>query len=148
LTSGTASATATLATTLTAGTYSVTATYAGNSTYATSTSGAVSVTVPTAANVKYTTITLYAADTSLKPGDSTTLTATVSDPDATGRVTFYDASVSPALLLGIATLNSGTATIPAKFSTTGTHQIKASYGGSSGDAASITQDALPIMIDK
>jgi hypothetical protein len=149
LASGTTNATATSTVTLTAGTYSVTATYAGNSTYATSTSSAVAVTVPAASpGVEFTTITVDASSASASPGDSIALTATVSNPDATGLVTFYDAAASPARLLGIAPLSSGTATIPATFSSEGTHQIMASYSGALGYAASITQSPLPIMIDK
>ncbi len=145
LASGTATATVTLA----AGTYSVTANYVGDNTYAASTSSAVPLTITAAASsVKYTTISLNAAETSLRPGGSTTLTAVVSDSEATGNVTFYDAAVTPALLLGIAPLDGGTATIPATFKTAGTHEIMASYSGTSGYAASVTQGALPIMIDK
>jgi hypothetical protein len=149
LASGTSGATATLTVTLTAGTYSVTATYAGNATYATSTSSAVAVTVPAASpGVEFTTLTVDASSASASPGDSIALTATVSNPDATGLVTFYDTAASPALLLGIAPLRSGTATIPATFSSEGTHQIMASYSGALSYAASITQSPLPIMIDK
>jgi len=46
------------------------------------------------------------------------------------------------------TLDSGTATLPVTFTSVGTHQIMASYTGSSGYAVSTKEDALPIIIDK
>jgi hypothetical protein len=143
------SGTATLSQTFAAGTYSVTATYGGNSTYASSTSSAVSIVSTTASSsVRYTTITVNASSITLTAGESVTLTATLSDADATGKVRFYDASTSPVSLLGTATLDSGTATLPVTFATVGTHQIMASYTGSSGYAVSTTEDALLIIIDK
>lgn len=144
------SGTATLAQTFPAGTYSVTATYGGNSTYASSTSSAVSIVTTAAASssVRQATITVDASSIALTAGESETLTARLSDADATGKVQFYDASTSPVSPLGTATLESGTATLPVTFTTVGTHQIMASYTGSSGYAVSTTKDALPISIDK
>jgi hypothetical protein len=140
---------ATLSTKFAAGTHSVTATYDGDSTFASSTSSAVSI-VSTAAlsSVRYTTITVDASSTTLAAGESVMLTATLSDSEATGKVRFYDASTSPVSLLGTATLDSGTATLPVTFTNTGTHQIMASYIGPSEYAVSTTQDALPIITDK
>jgi len=140
---------ATLSTKFAAGTHSVTATYGGNSTYSSSTSSAVSIVSTTASSsVKYTTITIDASNTTLTAGESVILTATLSDARATGKVRFYDASTSPVSPLGMSTLDSGTATLPVTFSTAGTHQIMASYTGSSEYAVSTTEGALPIITDK
>lgn len=142
------SGTATLSQTFAAGTYSVTATYGGNSTYASSTSSALSIvsTAAASSSLRQTSITVDASSVTLTAGESVTLTAALSDVDATGKVQFYDASTSPVSLLGTATLDSGTATLPVTFTTVGTHQIMASYSGSGGYAVSTTKDALPIII--
>jgi hypothetical protein len=93
-------------------------------------------------------LTLDASKATLRPGDTATLTATLSDSDATGDITFYEIGDGQVRPLGIVQLNAGTATLPVTFSTTGTHQVMAAYAGASGYAASTTQGALPIMIEK
>ncbi len=103
--------------------------------------GGNSSTSPTATS---TTLTPSSASTAV--GASITLTATVSPSAVTGSVDFYDSTTGTDL--GSASLSSGTATLNnVSFSATGTHNIKATYGGNSTYAtsygtASVTVNAL------
>ena len=134
-------------TSLAAGTHTITATYNGSSIYAPSTSAAIPVTV-SAQPLTPTTITLAAATTSIYPGFYDLLTATVVSPSATGSVTFYDGNrpVSNETLnaSGVALFGSGV------FSTAGTYNLTASYGGSATYAPStsntVTVDVTSIPI--
>jgi hypothetical protein len=132
-----------------AGTASQSVTFTPNDTTDyTSATGSVNVTVAPAP----TTITLTASSTSITPGQSVTLTATVTSSNGltpTGTVSFYDNGV----LLGSPSLDHGTArydtaaltpgstnTITAVYS--GDSNFSASGGGSSGSSVSITVAAL------
>lgn len=116
------------ATSLAAGSHLITATYSGDGSYATSTSPAVTVVVNTLA----TTTTLAANPTATNYGASTTLTATVSNNNATGTVTFRDGSNA----IGTATVANGLATFSTSTLTVGSHAITASYGGDNNYGAS------------
>lgn len=131
-----------------AGSYSITANYSGDSTYAPSVSAGVTLTVTTAASITLTNITLDASDMTPALGHRVTMTATVSPFDTTGRITFYEITPFSIHSLGTATILSGTATVPAVFNSSGTHQVMAAYAGSTVYAASSTSDALRITIDQ
>jgi arylsulfate sulfotransferase len=109
------------------GTYSVTAKYHGDSADSASTSSPVTATI-----LADSTTTLTSASSSYQLGQPATLTASVSSKAGTptGTVRFFYGSV----LLGSATLNSGSAslteTIPANFEA-GSYRITAKYEGSS-----------------
>ncbi|MEP7296796.1 MAG: Ig-like domain repeat protein [Burkholderiales bacterium] len=122
---------ATLSTTFsTAGTHSLTVVYAGDATYATSTSSTVSETI----NARATTTTVLTS--SLNPanvgGQNPTLTATVTGSSPTGTVTFKDGTTT----LGTGTLSAGVATLVSAFTTGGTHNVTAVYGGDVANLAS------------
>jgi len=107
---------------LAAGSHSLTATYSGDGTFSGS-SGAVTLVVGKAS----TTTNLTASPTSLSPGQSVTLTATVAPSNATGTVTFVDGT-NP---IGTAPLNNGSAVLTTTSLAAGSHSLTATYGGDS-----------------
>ncbi len=72
------------------------------------------------------------------PGQSVTLTATVTPSTATGTVTFYDGATS----LGTGTLSAGSSTFATSALASGAHSLTAVYGGDGNNTAS-TSSALP-----
>ena len=92
------------------------------------------------------TTTTTALTSSVNPAalaQSTTLKATVTPSSATGTVTFKDGTTT----LGTGTLASGTASYSATFSTTGTHNLTAVYGGTTTYATS-TSSAVSETVTK
>jgi hypothetical protein len=71
------------------------------------------------------TTTLAASPLSTTPGQTVTLTATVSPSTATGTVTFNDGNTA----LGTVTLSSGTAALATSSLTAGNHSLTAAYSG-------------------
>jgi hypothetical protein len=90
---------------------------------------------------------LTASTTTPSAGANFTLTATVTPAAATGVVTFYDSTSSPAVSLGTGTLSGGTATLTASYSTAGTYSLTATYGGSCSYDSSTTASALSITVN-
>lgn len=118
---------------LAVGTHAVTADYAGDAAYAASTAAAVSIRVAPAA----TTVTLVANKSTLLPGGSVTLTATVAvvapgKGTPAGSVTFRDG----AKVIGTASLTGGIATLATVPAPSGVHALSASFAGSTTLAAS------------
>jgi sugar lactone lactonase YvrE len=124
---------ATLTVSLGVGNHALTASFVSNA-FPGSTSAAVAVTVSRAA----TAVALGASVNPVVLGQAVTFTATVTAvaPGAstpTGTVTFFDGSV----ILGTATVGAGgQATLTTRFSTTGSHTIKAVYSGDANFTAS------------
>jgi len=116
--------------TLSIGSHSLTASYGGDTNDAPSSSQAVTETV----GQTVTTTSLKAVPASSSPGQSVTLTASVSPATATGTVTFLDGSTT----LGSAPLTAGTASISVSTLSTGNHSLTASYGGDANDAPSVS----------
>ena len=124
---------ATLSTsTLPVGTDTVKAVYAGDADDAVSTSNSVAVTI----NAFATKTVLSASPKSGAPGTTIVLTATVKPTSGntvpTGTVNFYDGSKS----LGVGKLSSGAATLSISTLGAGTHEIKATFLGSTDDLES------------
>ncbi len=116
---------------------SITASYGGAVNFAASASNAVLVMVAAAT----TTTTLNTSSTSPAFGASVTLSATVmasGSPAASGVVSFF----SNGSLIGTGTVNSGVATISLATLPSGADSITASYGGTSGFAASASTPVL------
>ena len=116
---------------LSVGTHTITATYGGSLNFATSTSAGLTQTV----NRAPTTTTLASSSNPSALGQAVTFTATVSGAGGvpTGTVTFLDGNTS----LGTGTLNpSGQATFSTSSLATGSHNIKAVYGGDGNFAGS------------
>ncbi len=126
---------------LTVASHSITAVYGGSASFNGSTSSAVTQTV----NKDGTATTVTSSLNPSRHGQAVTFTAkvTANAPGAgipTGTVTFKDKSKT----LGTATLNAaGQATLTTSTLSSGTHQITAAYGGSSGfltsTSATLTQ---------
>jgi len=92
-----------------------------------------------------TTTMLTASATSLTPGQTLTLTATVtamSGATPTGTVTFYNGIAS----LGTGTLNAAGVATLALTPAVGTYSITASYGGSTTDAPSISSPPIQVNV--
>jgi hypothetical protein len=114
---------------LTVGSHSITAVYSGDANNAGSTSGALT---QTAAQVASST-TLNASAASLTPGQTLTLTASVSGYAPTGSVQFRDGGVT----LGSAvTLSEGAASYSTNALASGAHSITAVYLGDTNNASS------------
>jgi hypothetical protein len=114
---------------LTVGSHSITAVYSGDANNAGSTSGALT---QTAAQVASST-TLNASAASLTPGQTLTLTASVSGYAPTGSVQFRDGGVT----LGSAvTLSEGAASYSTNALASGAHSITAVYSGDTNNASS------------
>jgi hypothetical protein len=75
------------------------------------------------------------ASGSVAYGTPLVLSATVT-PGATGTVTFFDSSTTPATSLGQVAVSNGTATLTVSTLAAGTHSLTASYGGDSTHAPS------------
>jgi hypothetical protein len=131
---------ATLTVALGTGSYSLTASFLATSAFAGSSSPGVTVTVGRAAS----TTSLSASPSAAVTGQSVVFTATVAAaaPGAglpTGTVTFMDGNVT---LGTVAVSASGTATLTARFTTTGSHTITAVYNGDgnfTGSSQKITE---------
>jgi len=72
-----------------------------------------------------TTITLAVTPNSPLVSDPVTLTAIISPPQATGKVTFYDGTT----ILGLSSVTNGKATLVTRLLPSGTRAIQARYGG-------------------
>ncbi len=79
-----------------------------------------------------TTLTLTRSPNPSTFGQAVTLTATVSPAAATGKVTFYDGTA----VLGSGTVSAGVATLITRLLPSGSHTLKAYYGGDATDAVS------------
>jgi hypothetical protein len=115
-------------TTLASGSHTLTASYGGDAKTGASTSNSVTESIALPA----TTTTLAVTPATSTPGQTVTLTATVTPASATGNVAFQDG----ATLLGTGPLNAGAATLTTSKLTPGSHTLTASYGGDSKNAAS------------
>jgi len=113
---------------LAVGTHSIAARYQGDSTHGGSASAPVSQTV----NKADTATTLTSNRNPSNGGQPITFKATVSPSTATGTVHFFDGSV----LLGIAPLSNGTATLTTSSLSAGSHSITAQYDGDANDNGS------------
>jgi hypothetical protein len=118
-----------------AGSHSITAVYGGSANFSTSTSPAVTQTV----NNDATTTTVTSSLNPSPHNGSVTFTATViakapGTATPTGTVTFKDGSRT----LGSSSLSAGRASFSVSNLSKGTHQITATYGGSSGLLTSTT----------
>ena len=82
------------------------------------------------------TVTLAAGN--IIAGLPNTLRATLSDPGATGTVTFKDGGVVP----GTVCVVNGVATLTHTFTTTGSHSIVAEYSGDAGHQ----QSSSPVVV--
>ena len=120
---------------LTVGSHAITADYSGSAEYATSASSTLTETVKQAK----TSTTLESSKIPSTKGQKVTFTAVVkaSSGKATGTVSFMDGSKK----IGTETLSSGKATFTTGSLATGTHSIKAIYGGAT-DYAESTSAAL------
>jgi glucuronoarabinoxylan endo-1,4-beta-xylanase len=138
LSGGTASLTVT---TFAAGSHTLTASYGGATGFSTSTSTAVTLTVnPVSVS---TTTTVTAMPSPATAGANVVLTANTSAASGspTGTVTFFDGSTS----LGTAALSSGTASLTVNSLAVGNHTLTASYGGTTGFAAS-TSNGVALIV--
>lgn len=124
----------------TTGTRSLSASYAGDTNNSTSTSNTQSLKV----NALTTTSTSLAASPSpALVGQTVVLTATVTGSSPIGTVTFKDGTTT----LGSAQINLGKATYSTTFTTSGAHNLTASYGGDTGNASS-TSSTTSLAVTK
>lgn len=105
---------------LAAGSHAITVVYGGDGIYNGSTSPALTQTVKAAS-----TTTLVGTPNPSTPGQTVSLTASVTPAAATGTLTFMDGATT----LGAATLAGGSATLGTAALTLGSHAITAVYGG-------------------
>jgi hypothetical protein len=119
------------------GTYTLQANYLGSNIFGLS-SGSTTLVVVGAA----TTTALSAPLSPLTLGSSVALTATVAPLGATGRVTFFDG----ALVLGSATLSSGSATFTTRLLSAGNHTIRAVYAGDSTYSSSTSSTLARLVV--
>lgn len=120
---------------LTAGTHVITAVYSGDVNFNSSTSNSVTHIV----NGVITTTTLAVSPNPAFFGQPVTLAAAVSQPTATGTVTFFDGT-SP---IGTVPLINGTATLTINSFAIGTHVLTAVY---SGDASFTGSSSAPVTL--
>lgn len=120
----------------TVGTRSITVEYGGDVNNNPSTSIAKNLGVNAGAST-----TTLSAPNSADVNQNVTLTATVSGGNATGMVTFKEGATT----LGTGTIESGIATLNTSFSTAGTHDLTATYGGDANYTAS-TSAAVAISV--
>ncbi|MDP3752142.1 MAG: Ig-like domain repeat protein [Polaromonas sp.] len=128
--------------TLTAGNHSIRATYGGDAANTSDASNTLvqSITAPVAAP---TTTTVASSANPAAPGQSVTLTATVTGSNPSGTVTFMDGATT----LGTGTVNGGAATLSTSSLAVGSHSITAVYGGDTNNAAS-TSAALAQVVSQ
>jgi len=129
-------------TTVSVGSCIIDANQPGDATYAAATQVSQSFSITQAA----TTTTLGVSSTSINPGQSVTLTATVASTTTgtpTGTVSFYSGTT----LLGASTLASGVATLTTTALSAGaTNAITASYGGNTDFMTSSTTASIGIVV--
>jgi len=116
---------------LSTGNHSLTASYSGDANDFPSASSAVTESVAQPAATT-TTTALAASPNPSAPGQSVTLTATVTPAAATGSVSFIDSGA----LLGTGALNNGVATLSTAALSAGSHSLTASYAGNATYATS------------
>jgi hypothetical protein len=123
-------------------TYTLTAAYSGDASNQASKSSPESVRVQEATKT-----TLVAAPSSVSPGQTVVLTATVADTTATGTPTGSVAFVTNGVTVSTGTLSGGVATY--SFSTTGvaagSYSFTAKYSGDTNDVAS-TSSATTVTV--
>jgi hypothetical protein len=85
------------------------------------------------------TVTLASSANPAVFGQPVALTAAASSSAASGLVTFYDG----ATVLGIRTLTGGLAALTTSLLSSGTHLLRANYGGSTSASITLTVNALP-----
>jgi Bacterial Ig-like domain (group 3)/FG-GAP-like repeat len=124
--------------TLPAGSNSLTALYSGDSNYQSHT-----VTLTQTVQKATSTTSLTSSLSTAIPGETVTFTATVNASQATGTVTFLDGTTT----IGSGTLSGGQATLSTSALAMGTHNITASYAGTSNIAGS-TSSVLQQIIGK
>ncbi len=88
-----------------------------------------------------TSISLSASSSQIDPGQTETLTATVSGLNPTGEVSFYDNGV----LIGTATLVNGIATLTTPPLNFGTHSFTATYNGNGANLSSSSTAPTVVM---
>ncbi|HEY3837081.1 MAG TPA: FG-GAP-like repeat-containing protein [Bryobacteraceae bacterium] len=116
---------------LPAGSHSFTATYSGDANNAASMSAALLQTIIPGNSSA---VVLTSSVNPASYGRNVTLVATVSPPNSTGTVTFYDGVA----MLGSRTLSAGQATLTTTLLESGTRQIRAFYGGDATHAPAST----------
>ena len=137
---------ATLTPGLSAGSHSITASYSGDSNFPAYTS-AVLTQVVLSAPLSGANVALTSSPNPSLPGQSVTLTATVS-PVApatgtpTGTVTFLDGTTT----LETQALTNGVATFPTSTLTAGSHSITASYSGDNSFGAALSAPVTQVVI--
>ncbi len=122
--------------TLTAGPHSITAFYGATPTFATSTSPALSQFTRSA-----TSTILTSNNNPANPGESITLTATVTAGNSGDTVTFFDGAAN----IGSGTLSSGIATLTTSALTIGPHSITAVYAATATTAASTSPSLAQVV---
>ena len=122
---------------LSGGSHSFVASYLGNTNFLPSTSNAITTSVQGPS-----TTTLSADPNPATPGQTVTLTASVSPGNATGTVQFFDNGTA----IGQGTLSGGTATFPFVF-TSGSHTLTARYGGDSATLPSVS-NAVTLAVNR
>jgi hypothetical protein len=127
----------TLVATLPAGVQSLTAVYSGDTVYGQSTSAPVTDTVAQAA----TTVSLAAMPSPATLTQVVTLTATVSNVNATGLVTFYNGTT----VIDTALVTGGVAQLLTSALPAGTLNLIARYDGDVNDAAAVSP-AVPVTV--
>lgn len=143
-------------TTIPAGSHTLTARFVGNLHWAasTSTTGSAINVAPASTSTSPVSVTIGGrAVTSTTYGTSVTLSATVANissaPAPVGAVRFYDNSVAPAKLLGVAALVGNTATLstnPTVLSGSPSHHIVAVYAGTLNFATSTSPVATGLNV--
>lgn len=123
----------------TVGIHMLTAVYSGDANYVAATTAPLAQDV-----VDPSTITLTSSINPSSVGQSTNLTATIlfTGPAPTGTVTFYDGSTA----IGSGTVSGGAVTIPAIFTTVGTHLLKAVYSGDTNNASETSPNYSQIVV--
>lgn len=122
---------------LSLGSHSITATYSGDSTY-----GSSSATRTQTVGKTNTTTALTSVPNPSTYGQGVAVTAAVSPPTATGTVTFFELTCSPApcsakpVAVGSGTLSGGRATFSTSSLSAGTNLLTATYGGDTADSGS------------
>ncbi len=125
--------------TLTAGTHSLTATYSGDTTNAASTSAPVTEVINSATNTAAT--LLVVTPNPATPGQSVTMTASVTPAGVTGTVVFKDGTTP----LNTVTLSGGVATFSTSTLTSGSHTLTASYSGDTNNGASTSASVTEVI---